>query len=138
MAESSALANARVIALVIALRRSDHSKLDWNMALRKAMLTVVCLIAFPNDSDAYGLCDAPRTPSFYETKPIKPFKPSCINEFSGGHTCDSATVDRYNSEVEIYNSQLRAYKSSAELYVMELNTYLKKAKEYAQCEADNL
>lgn len=108
------------------------------MALRKAMLVFVCLIVVPNDSYAFGLCDAPRTPSFYEAKPTKPFKPSCINEFSNRHTCDSATVDRYNSEVEIYNDQLRAYKSSAELYVMELNTYLKKAKEYAQCEADNL
>lgn len=83
-------------------------------------------------------CTAPVAPSFFDTKPTKPIKPFCLNEITNTHSCDEMTVSQYNIEVDIYNSRLRAYQDAARSYVDELSYYLKKAKEFARCEVDNL
>lgn len=111
----------------------------WNVTmLGRLFLSLGFLVSQFTIAEASGICSAPRAPYFYQTKPLKPAKPFCIDEILKKHTCDNYTIDQYNSEVESYNSQLLAYKSASELFVMELNDYLKKAKEYAQCEVDAL
>jgi len=96
------------------------------------------LVGIVATSHAYAYCSAPRTPSFYGSKPHKPTKPFCINEFSNTHTCSDWEIRNYNSEVELYNSQIRSYQSSVNSYISDLNTYLRKAKEFAECEIRNL
>lgn len=83
-------------------------------------------------------CTPPVAPSFFETKPTKPIKPFCLNEITNTHTCDEWIVSKYNIEVDTYNGRLREYQDAARIYIDELNSYLKKAREYAQCEVENL
>ena len=93
---------------------------------------------FPTNVIAGVYCSKPSVPSFYDQKPIKPSVPFCVNDFMKTHTCDDFTISQYNSEVETYNSRLRSYNSSVEIYIAELNRYVRKARDYAQCEVDNL
>jgi|GEM_PF-846657 hypothetical protein len=83
-------------------------------------------------------CTAPVAPSFFDTKPTKPIKPFCLNEISNTHTCDEMTVSQYNLDIDTYNSRLSVYQDAARIYIYELNEYIKKAKEFARCEADSL
>jgi hypothetical protein len=95
--------------------------------MRKVFLGIVFLLTlFTNDLYAY--CSHPSVPY---NKPTKPNVPFCVNEFAGTHTCDSWTINSYNSAV-------RNYKYEVDAYIEELNRYVRAASNYAQCEASNL
>lgn len=69
-----------------------------------------------------GYCMSPRAPSFYATRPAKPF---CAMQ----QKCSSFEVDSYRQSVKRYFDDLREYLS-------DVDRYRKQAYEFAQCEAD--
>ena len=83
-------------------------------------------------------CTEPRAPAFYDTKPAKPYVPSCINEYSHTNTCNEYEISAYNSEIDSFNSKLRMYKADADFYISQLNQYIGETKTYANCEASHL
>ncbi|WP_066657596.1 MULTISPECIES: hypothetical protein [unclassified Sphingomonas] len=71
---------------------------------------------------AYRYCMSPRAPSFYGTRPTKPF---CAMR----RNCSSY-------EVESYRQDLKRYFDNLQNYLSDVDRYRKQAYEFAQCEID--
>ncbi len=94
--------------------------------MKLKFLILFIMTIFTNELHAY--CSEPRVPYFKPTKPSVPF---CVNEFTKTHTCDSWTINSYNSAIRSYNYEV-------DNYIDELNRYVRAASDYAKCEASNL
>ncbi len=101
--------------------RSNRT-LRFNITTKAIALTGIALLLSDTSAyAAYGYCMAPRPPSFYASKPSKPY---CATSQS----CSSFEVDQYRSSIKDYYSQL-------EQYLTEIEKFRKLAYEYADCEA---
>lgn len=94
--------------------------------MKKSLCVFIPVVFFT--TNLYAFCSAPSLPYFKPTKPSVPF---CVNQFTKTHTCDSWTINSYNSAIRTYNYEV-------DNYINELNRYVRAASDYAKCEASNL
>jgi hypothetical protein len=94
------------------------------MKLKLLVFFILALLT----NDLYAYCTEPRVPYH---KPMKPSVPLCVNELFKTHTCDSWTINSYNSSIRNYNYEV-------DTYIDELNRYVRAASDYAKCEVSNL
>lgn len=92
------------------------------------VLAAVAAVLFSGQAFAY--CIEPLSPGSYGTRPVRPAKPSCIEDRFGNDKCSDGDLSRYNR-------QLRAYRNDLEDYKRGLETYADIARDYAQCEMDD-
>jgi len=104
----------------------------------RAVMAPILILLSGADAFALSFCTAPSAPSFYQTKPIEPREPYCVNKYAMTHNCSDWEISRYESELATYKSSMSSYVWAANRYIDELNEYVKKAKNFAVCEADAL
>ncbi len=92
-----------------------------NSAVAVTLLLVLAGPAIPA-SAAYSYCMEPRAPSFYGTKPSKPFCAAARN-------CSKWDVDNYRSSIEQHFNRLRQYAA-------DVDSYYRNAQEYVECMGD--
>ena len=68
-------------------------------------------------SAAYGFCMAPRAPSAFLTKPIKPY---C----AASRSCSEWQVRSYRNEVDSYFRNLRAFAEDVDEYYSDATDYV--------------
>ena len=92
-----------------------------NKAKFSAVLAAIALIVGPAlpAGASYSFCSEPRAPSFYSSKPNKPY---CASNRS----CSQWEVDSYKRQVESYFSDLQQYADG-------VSRFNRNARDYIDC-----
>ena len=90
---------------------------------------------------AAELCQQPGPPpdqSLRPVAPVKPVRPSCINEETRMSTCRPTVLKAYNASVDAYNVALAKFNTDGNAYIDALNHWGRSAVDYTNCEVQAL